>query len=73
VKLHKIYLEDLDVMVNDSAQVADSLRGVECNRLLGTVSSVLRALGREYRCHRHFPVQINAYRLAPHPSRTVLM
>ena len=47
VKLRKIHLENLDVMVNDAAQVADSLRRVESNRLLGTVSSVLRALGRE--------------------------
>jgi hypothetical protein len=43
---------------------------VECNRFLGAVSRVLRALGREYRCHRQFPI-LNAYRLAPHPLRTV--
>jgi hypothetical protein len=55
VKLRKIYLQKLDVMVNDPAQVADSLRRVKSNRLLGTVSSALRALGREYVCHDHFP------------------
>jgi hypothetical protein len=55
--LQKIPLEDLDVMVNDSAQIADSLRMLEGDRLLATVSSVLRALGREYRCHRHSPFQ----------------
>ena len=73
VKLLKIHLEDLDVTVNDAAQAADSLRVVEGNRLLGAVSSVLRAVGRKYRCHRHFPVQINTYRLATHPLRAVLM
>jgi hypothetical protein len=66
VKLH-IHLEDLDVTVNDTAQATDSLHVVDGHRLLGTVSSVLRALGRECRCHRHFPVQINAHRLAPQP------
>jgi hypothetical protein len=68
-----IHLEDLDVTVNDAAQATDSLYVVDGHRFLGAASSMLRALGRVCRCHRRFPFQINAHRLAPQPSRAVLV
>jgi hypothetical protein len=72
VTLH-IHLEVLDITVNDTAQSTDSFHVADGHHLMSVVSSVFRALGRGYRCHRHLRVQINAHRLAPQPWRAVLV